>query len=191
MGTAISPWNPPWLHRYCGLWTQQWKNPGALFIRHSGHQRAGKLRPGTPLERRIQRSWAATAYAGAKIQCHRTGAANRRDDSGKAIYLCGNIAPLGGIAESTGTGDTGSSGAAGGKQRGLSAALSDGTGGLCDLLSTGLRCTGAIPYPTEHPPLGGHSEHGLQRDSERGGCNGTGGTFRAAHIFCRRIENRV
>ena len=138
VGAALSPRNPPRLHRHCGLWTQQWQNPGALFIRHSGHQRASKLHPGTPLECGIRRSWITAAYAGAEIQYHRTGAANRRDDCRKAIYLCGNIAPLGGIAESTGTGDTGSSGAAGGKQRGLSSSLPDGAGGLCDLLSTGL-----------------------------------------------------
>ena len=138
VGATLSPRNPPRLHRYCGLWTQQWQNPGALFIRHSGHQRAGKLHPCTPLECGIRRSWAAAAYAGAEVQRHRISAANRRDDCCKAIYLCGGVAPLGGIAASAGAGDAGSSGTAGGKQCGLSAALSDGIGGLCDLLSTGL-----------------------------------------------------
>ena len=113
MGAAISPRNPTRLHRYCGLWAQQWQNPSALLIRHPGHQRAGKLRPGTPLECGIRRSWAAAAYAGAEIQCRRTGAANRRDDCGKAIYLCGGVAPMGGIAEIAGAGDAGSFGAVG------------------------------------------------------------------------------
>ena len=191
MGAALSPRNPPRLHRYRGLWSQQWMNPSALLIRHSGHQRAYKLHPGSALERRIRRPRAAAAYAGAEIQRNRTSAANRRDDSGKAIYLCGNIAPLGGIAESTGTGDTGSSGAAGGKQRGLSASPPDGTGGLCDLLSAGLRCPGTIPHSTKYPPLRGRGEHGLQRHSHRGCGNRAGGAFGSAHIFCRRTEERV
>ena len=191
VGTAISPWNPPWLHRYCGLWAQQWQNPSALFIRHPGHQRACKLHPGSALECGIRRSWAAAAHAGAEIQCHRTSATNCRDDHSKAIYLCGGVAPLGGIAESAGTGDAGSTGAAGGKQRGLSAPLPDGAGGLCDLLSTGLRCVGAIPHSTKYPPLRERGEHGLQRHSYRGGSNCAGGAFGPAHIFCRRTENRV
>ena len=191
MGTSLSPWNPPRLHRYRGLWPQQRKNPSALLIRHPRHQRADKLHPGAALECGTRRSWAASAYAGAEIQRHRTGAANRRDNRSKAIYLCGGIAPLGGVAESTGTGDTGSSGAAGGKQRSLFAPLPDGAEGLCNLLSTGLRCTGAIPYPAEHPPLRGRGEHGFQRHSYRGSSNRAGGAFGSAHIFCRRTEERV
>ena len=191
MGTALSPRNPPRFHRHCGLWTQQWQNPGALFIRHPGHQRADKLHPGPPLECGIRRSWAAAAHAGAEIQCHRTDAANRRDDSGKAIYLCGGVAPMGGVAKSTGTGDAGRIGTTSRKQRGLSAPLPDGIGGLCDLLSTGLRCTGAIPQSAEHPPLRGRGEHGIQRHSHRGSGNRAGGAFGPAHIFCRRTEERV
>ena len=191
VGTAFSPWNPPWLHRYCSLWSQQWQNPSALLIRHSGHQRAGKLHPGTPLERRIRRPRAAAAHAGAEIQRHRTSAANRRDDHSKAIYLCGGITPLGRIAASPGTGDARRLGAAGGKQRSLSAPLSDGIGGLCNFLSTGLRCSGTIPHSTEYPPLRRRGEHGLQRHPHRGGGNCSGGAFGPAHIFCRKTENRV
>lgn len=191
VGTSFSPWNSPRLHRHCGLWPQQWQNPGSLFIRHPGHQRAGQLHPGTPLERRIRRLWAAATYAGAEIQCHRTSAANRRDDHSKAIYLCGGITPLGRIAASPGTGDARRLGAAGGKQRSLSAPLSDGIGGLCNFLSTGLRCSGTIPHSTEYPPLRGRCEHGIQRHSHRGSGNRAGRAFGSAHIFCRRSENRV
>ena len=191
VGAALSPRNPPWLHRHCGVWAQQWQNPRALFVRHPGHQRADKLHPGPSLECGIRRSRVAAAHAGAEIQRRRTGAANRRHDSGKAIYLCGGVAPLGGIAESAGASNAGSSGTAGGKQRGLSTALSDGIGGLCDLLSTGLRRFGAIPRPAKHPPLRGRGEHGLQRHSHRGGGNRAGRASGSAHIFCRRTENRV
>ena len=171
MGAALSPRISPRLLRYRCPWTQQWQNPGALFVRHPGHQRADKLHPGPPLECGIRRSWAAAAHAGAEIQSHRTSAANRRDDHSKAIYLCGVVAPLGGIAESTGAGDAGCLGAAGGKQRSLSAPLSDGIGGLCNFLSTGLRCSGTIPHSTEYPPLRRRGEHGLQRHPHRCVCN--------------------
>ena len=191
MGAALSPRNPPRLHRYCSIWTQQWQNPGALFIRHPGHQRADKLHPGSTLERRIRRSWAAAAYAGAEIQCRRTGATNCRDDRRKAIYLCGGVAPLGGVAKSTGTGIAGCIGTAGGKQRGLSSPLPNGAGGLCNLLSTGFRCPGAIPHSTKYPPLRGCGERGIQRHSHRGGGNRAGDASGPAHIFCRRTENRV